>query len=924
MFEVTVNTRRAVVGTKELITTSSAGIQVQFTFSEDWDSLSKIAIFRNGDDANLIPVAVPNSNLVTIPAQSCYEEYVDEPIFVGVYGTDGLGAVIIPTIWASLGVLRPGAVTTDIITPAEPTPDMWAQILAIANEAAAIADECEANEELRVAAEQLRAGAEIARANAEALRAAAEDARAENENQRQGAETQRQAAEDARAQAEALRIQAEELRQANETSRVSAESDRASAEQTRQANEATRASNEAARVTTEQNRASAETQRASAESSRVTEETSRVSAESSRATAEQDRASAETARASAESQRVTAENNRVSAEQNRVNAEDERVQAETDRAAEFANWESNIASKVPNTRTVNGKALSTDITLDAGDIGYDDSETYQAGSVGAELQEQTRQLSDLEENQIPELKSALVNQGIRFFPDAMKADVCDYAVVAPTQKDDNCRYGAQGDLITGANGYCAIKVNVSPYDQMYITGANVGHDGTFRVKLMSGDTVSDTLGVGDDYTPNFTIPEGVDNVRFTCTLNNYANLIIKRLAYDSIASKYYAQQQKTKSVVPFTDVIITDNYRVDANGALVSATGYYAIEFNVIPGEKVTFFRSLLGYNRTFSIVVMKDSSVLSIISNSGIGATSGKYTLTVPATANKIKATGSLGNKYPYNIFKESVIDDNAISGNGYANSNGQKTYIVGNKFFPTVQSACDFADANDIIFIKSGTYNEAVSIWNKKLHLIGENKNTTIIIEHVGNYANPPLEMNIGSLSNLTLIEDGANAASDTAETGKLGAYCLHVEAINPNTEVFEVDNCVFKNTIHAPLGCGLQANYTIRFRNCTFICEAANEDYAHERGAFYVHTAVTTNPTGQHIIAENCVMMSANNIVVLIGIPSGATGSADYRFSGCTMWSAKRGIADNAVLFDINSTDATFTKVQSYGNTIAVLNS
>ena len=407
MFEVTVNTRRAVVGTKELITTSSAGIQVQFTFSEDWDSLSKIAIFRNGDDANLIPVAVPNSNLVTIPAQSCSEDFVDEPLFVGVYGTDGLGAVIIPTVWTSLGVLRPGAVTTDIITPPEPTPDMWAQILAIANEAAAIADECEANEELRVAAEQLRAGAETARANAEALRAAAEDARAENENQRQGAETQRQAAEDARAQAEALRIQAEELRQANETSRASAESDRASAEQTRQTNEATRASNEAARVTTEQNRASAETQRASAESSRVTEETSRVSAESSRATAEQDRASAEIARASAESQRVTAENNRVSAEQNRVNAEDERVQAETDRAAEFANWEGTIASKVPNTRTVNGKALSTDITLDAGDIGYDPTETYQAGSVGAELSDLTRQLSDIEENQIPELKTAL-------------------------------------------------------------------------------------------------------------------------------------------------------------------------------------------------------------------------------------------------------------------------------------------------------------------------------------------------------------------------------------------------------------------------------------------------------------------------------------------------------------------------------------
>jgi len=412
MFEVTVNTRRAVVGSKEPITTSSAGIQVQFTFSEDWDGLSRFAIFRNGEDMNKIPVALPNSNLVTIPAQSCAEEYIDEPLFVGVYGSDGVGTVIIPTVWASLGVLREGAVTTDIIMPAEPTPDMWAQILAIANEAAAIADECEENEELRITAEQLRANAETARANAEILRAQAEVERSGNETQRQSAETQRQTAEGARAQAEALRVQAEELRQANETSRVSAESDRASAEQTRQSQETTRASNETARVTAEQGRASAESGRVTAETNRVSAETVRTSAESARATAEQNRASAETARASAESARATAESTRASNEQSRVSAESARAQAETDRATEFATWESTIASKVPNTRTVNGKALSADITLDSGDIGYDATETYQSGTIGEAVSDLTRQLSDLKENQIPGLQNDIVNSGL--------------------------------------------------------------------------------------------------------------------------------------------------------------------------------------------------------------------------------------------------------------------------------------------------------------------------------------------------------------------------------------------------------------------------------------------------------------------------------------------------------------------------------
>ena len=323
MFEVTVNTRRAVVGTKELITTSSAGIQCQFTFSGDWDELSKIAIFRNGDEGQEIPVALPNSNLVEIPAQSCYEEYVDEPIFVGVYGTDGLGAVIIPTVWVSLGVLRPGAVTTGIITPAEPTPDMWAQILAIANNAVAIADECETQEEQREAAETVRD--------------TAEGQRASNETSRQSAEETRAAAEENRGNAEQTRIIAEQGRASAENARVEAENSRDSAE--------------SARGTAEQNRIDAES--------------GRVSAETSRASAEQERQNQEANRASNETARITAEENRASAEASRVTAEASRVSAEAARATEFATWERTLSNKqdAPSTAGTAGQVLSLDDQL---------------------------------------------------------------------------------------------------------------------------------------------------------------------------------------------------------------------------------------------------------------------------------------------------------------------------------------------------------------------------------------------------------------------------------------------------------------------------------------------------------------------------------------------------------------------------------
>ena len=350
MFEITVNTRRALVGTKELITTNSAGIQVQFTFSEDWDGLSKFAIFRNAEiEESKVTVALTSSGLCTLPSENCAEEYVDEPVFVGVYGTDGLGTVIIPTVWASLGGLREGAVYEGV-EPAEPTPDMWAQILAIANEALDIAEACETQEEarqaaeaLRVEAENLRAQAEQGRVGAETARVQAENLRVQAENLRAGAESSRASAEALRASAETGRANAESTRQTNESTRQSNEQSRAAAESTRAQNESDRQSAESGRAQAEQIRVNAENIRADAETARASAESTRATAESGRATAESNRATAEGQRVSAETARAQAENSRVQAESARAQAESLRVQAEADRAEEFATFEGTIS-----------------------------------------------------------------------------------------------------------------------------------------------------------------------------------------------------------------------------------------------------------------------------------------------------------------------------------------------------------------------------------------------------------------------------------------------------------------------------------------------------------------------------------------------------------------------------------------------------
>ena len=162
MFLVAANTRQAIVGQKEWLTTGSSGIQVQFLFSDDWDGLSKFAVFRNAEiEESVIPIALPESNLTELPAENCAAEYVEEKVYVGVYGSDGLGHIIIPTIWVSLGVLKEGA-AYEGMDPPQPTPDMWAQILAIAQNAGA---------ENAEAAEKAEAGAKEAASTAQAAAA---------------------------------------------------------------------------------------------------------------------------------------------------------------------------------------------------------------------------------------------------------------------------------------------------------------------------------------------------------------------------------------------------------------------------------------------------------------------------------------------------------------------------------------------------------------------------------------------------------------------------------------------------------------------------------------------------------------------------------------------------------------------------------
>lgn len=117
------------------VTTGSVGIPVEFEFSPEWDGLSKIAVFR-GSGISVDRALTGKTG--TVPGDVLTGTGGD--LYIGVYGRNAAGTIVMPTIWAKVGRIRPGAKPSGV-DPSEPEPDWTAQVQATAENALAVAQE---------------------------------------------------------------------------------------------------------------------------------------------------------------------------------------------------------------------------------------------------------------------------------------------------------------------------------------------------------------------------------------------------------------------------------------------------------------------------------------------------------------------------------------------------------------------------------------------------------------------------------------------------------------------------------------------------------------------------------------------------------------------------------------------------------------
>ena len=234
----------------------------------------------------------------------------------------------------------------------------------------------------------------------------------------------------------------------------------------------------------------------------------------------------------------------------------------------------------------------------------------------------------------------------------------------------------------------------------------------------------------------------------------------------------------------------------------------------------------------------------------------------------------------------------------------------------YETIQSACDVANYDDIIFIKCGVYTENVKLWGKRVHLVGQDKLNTILIDHTGNYQTPPLEMSDGSVSNITIIQDNSNPTG-TEGDGKYGnSYCIHADWLPVRaSNIFEIDNCILINKVWACIGIGLQADYTVRIRNTQMIGESSQPV-----PTLFCHDSAQDYNYLQYLIVQNCMISSKGGKCVQIDKTTAEGGEAWYQFDGCTIYDENLGSINDIIT--LTSAD-NFKKHRSYGNTVQLLN-
>jgi hypothetical protein len=276
----------------------------------------------------------------------------------------------------------------------------------------------------------------------------------------------------------------------------------------------------------------------------------------------------------------------------------------------------------------------------------------------------------------------------------------------------------------------------------------------------------------------------------------------------------------------------------------------------------------------------------------------------------------------------------DHVYNGSNYiANFKNVFTVAKSGGNYTTIQAAVDAAldSTSDKVTIRvmPGTYNESVNIGGARhISLVGLNKNTCIIRDDSGQYNNAPLEIEGEAyIANLTFISTHDN--DQVTAVDSLRGYAVHSDYDGVGTTEF--NNCVFISNQNAAIGIGLHQDQTLKLVNCELYSYTPLASSMTANGALFCHSAVASGVTGQHLIVDNCKIVSDKSYAAYINDANYTNGdnqgnTMDVTFYNTMIYSNELGKL-NVIKKDTPKSGkysgGVALNIMSFGNNLAELN-
>lgn len=180
---------------------------------------------------------------------------------------------------------------------------------------------------------------------------------------------------------------------------------------------------------------------------------------------------------------------------------------------------------------------------------------------------------------------------------------------------------------------------------------------------------------------------------------------------------------------------------------------------------------------------------------------------------------------------------------------------------------------------YVESPTNQGIQNSWRRRrLNLIGDSPENTIIRSDTGEYFTPAAEISlIGEVRNICFITTHDSPPADRSEDPNYlnhKGYAVHSDY---DTEDVYYNNCIGISHQAPAWGCGGAANKRLRFNNCrAFNLSPTSGEYAlGNYGGIYYHLSNHADITGQFLEIKGCYIFCKNgNKALWVQIPSQAS--------------------------------------------------